>query len=163
MTRRFAVFSPCGNYRYWLRRELGSGSGRALWIMMNPSRAGADRNDATTTLTSNLSRAHGFAEHAQVNLSAQIEPDSTQLNTCSGASDPLNLRAIMAGLRWVDCEPGGQVIIAWGANKHLKQNEAKVLRLLKGRPLLCLGQTQDGSPRFPRGIRRDAKLIAFKP
>ena len=128
---------------------------------MNPSRAGADKNDATTTLTSNLSRAHGFAEHAQVNLSAQIEPDSTQLDGASGAEDPLNLRAIKAGLKWVDAG-AGQIVVAWGANKHLKYNEAKVLRLLKGRALLCLGQTQDGSPRFPRGIRRDAKFIAYR-
>ena len=161
MTARLAVFSDCGKNRYWLRRNLTTQADRhVLWIMMNPSRANETSNDATTTMTTNISRRHGYDIHGVVNLSAVIEPDSTRLTANDGAVDPLNNQAISRALSWIRRQRG-DIVIAWGASRHLKQREAQLLQHLRRRHLLCLGQNSDGSPRFPRAIRRDAALAEF--
>ena len=41
-----AVISPCGRYRYRLERD-GPGEGRTVIIMVNPSTADAETDDAT--------------------------------------------------------------------------------------------------------------------
>ncbi len=161
MTSRLAVFSACGRHRYWLRRNLtGQADRHVLWIMMNPSRADEATNDATTTMTTNMSRRHGYDVHGVVNLSSVIEPDSTRLTASDGNSDNLNDQAIDRALSWIR-RHRGDIVIAWGASSHLKQCEARILRRLKRRHLLCLGRNQDGSPRFPRAITRDAALTKF--
>lgn len=161
MTSRLAVFSACGKNRYWLRRNLtGHTDKHVLWIMMNPSRANETNNDATTTMTTNISRRHGYDVHGVVNLSAVIEADSTKLTATDGASDLLNDQAINRALSWIR-QQQGDVVIAWGASRHLKHREAQVLRQLRRQNLLCLGHNGDGSPRFPRAIRRDVTLTAF--
>ncbi len=161
MTGRLAVFSPCRSNRYWLRRNLTDCVRRhVLWIMMNPSRADATVNDATTTMTTNISRRHGYDVHGVVNLSAVIEPDSTRLTASDGAIDPVNDQAIGRALDWIRRQRG-DVVIAWGASPHLKHCEDRILRKLRRRKLLCLGQNNDGSPRFPRAIRRDVRLMPF--
>jgi hypothetical protein len=162
MTSRFAVFSACGHYRYWLRRNLADEQRRhVLWIMMNPSRAGHLTNDATTTMTTNISRRHGYDVHGVVNLSAAIKPDSTKLTALDGEPDPVNQLAVQRALAWI-ARHKGDIVIAWGASRHLKRCEADMLRRIRRRRVLCLGQNGDGSPRFPRAIRRDVKLIAFQ-
>lgn len=161
MTSRLAVFSTCGRNRYWLRRNLtGNADRHVLWIMMNPSRADETSNDATTTMTTNISRRHGYDVHGVVNLSAIIEPDSTKLTATDGATDPVNDQAISRALEWIR-RRRGDIVIAWGASRHLKHREARMLRQMRRRNLLCLGHNSDGSPRFPRGIRRDVVLTGF--
>ena len=161
MTGRLAVFSACGKNRYWLRRNLTAHTGKhVLWIMMNPSRANETANDATTTMTTNISRRHGYHVHGVVNLSAVIEADSTKLTATNGATDLLNDQAINRALSWIR-RHRGDVVIAWGASRHLKQRETQVLHQLRRRNLLCLGHNRDGSPRFPRGITRDVILTPF--
>ncbi|MEO9874007.1 MAG: DUF1643 domain-containing protein [Anderseniella sp.] len=161
MTDRLAVFSTSGKNRYWLRRNLTGDTGRhVLWIMMNPSRANETTNDATTTMTTNISRRHGYDVHGVVNLSAVIEADSTKLTATDGAADLLNDQAINRALGWIRRQRG-DVVIAWGASKHLKRREAQVMKQLRRHNLLCLGHNSDGSPRFPRAIRRDVSLTPF--
>lgn len=161
MTSRLAVFSDCTQYRYWLRRNLTGKSDRhVLWIMMNPSRADETTNDATTTMTTNISRRHDYDIHGVVNLTAITEADSTKLTSADGEADHLNDQAIRRALKWIR-RHRGDIVIAWGASRHLKQREAQVLKQLRRHNLLCLGHNADGSPRFPRAIRRDAVLTAF--
>ncbi len=161
MTSKFAVFSACRQKRYWLRRNLGDGAARhVLWIMMNPSRADESNNDPTTTMTTNISRRHGYSVHGVVNLSAAIEADSTRLTTSDGVADPVNEQAIRRAVNWIR-RHRGDIVIAWGASRHLRQREADVLHMLGNNNLLCLGRNANGSPRFPRAIRRDTVLREF--
>lgn len=161
MTSKPAIFSACRQKRYWLRRDLSNGADRhVLWIMMNPSRADETTNDATTTMTTNISRRHGYDVHGVVNLSAAIEADSTKLTESDGVADLMNERAIRRAVKWIE-RNRGDIVVAWGASRHLRQREADVLNLLKHHNLLCLGQNANGSPRFPRAIRRDVILTVF--
>jgi len=161
MTSRLAVFSPCGRYRYWLRRNLTGGNGsHVLWIMMNPSRADQTVNDPTTTLTTGISARHGYDVHGVINLSALIEPNSANLSAEAGHSDEANMMAIERALSWT-LRHRGDIVIAWGANRHLKSREAALLARLRRRRLLCLGRNADGSPRFPKYIPAATPLIPF--
>jgi hypothetical protein len=162
MTSRLAVFSACQTRRYWLRRNLTGRAGRhVLWIMMNPSRADAHHNDATTTTTTGISARHGYDVHGVVNLSALIEPNSANLAATAGAADPVNDAAIERALGWI-ARNRGDIVIAWGACRHLKVREAQVLARLRRRRLLCLGRNADGSPRFPKYIAATTPLIGFE-
>lgn len=162
MTSRLAVFSPCQTRRYWLRRNLSdAGVRHVLWIMMNPSRADAETNDPTTTTTTNISARHGYDVHGVVNLSALIEPNSANLAAAAGAPDPLNDAAIERALGWI-ARHRGDIVIAWGACRHLKAREHQVLSRLRRRPLLCLGRNADGSPRFPKYIPAQTPLVSFE-
>ncbi len=127
---------------------------------MNPSRATHDVNDPTTTMTTNISARHGYDVHGVINLSAVIEPDSTRLSTQAGAPDAANDLAIKRALAWI-ARRNGDIVIAWGASRHLKHREIEMLHKLRQRPLLCLGRNGDGSPRFPKYIRADTPLTEF--
>jgi len=131
-----------------------------LWIMMNPSRADETTNDATTTMTTNISRRHEYNVHGVVNLSAAIEADSTRLTASDGVADLVNKQAIRHAINWIT-RNNGDIVVAWGASRHLRHQEADVLQLLKQNRLVCLGQNANGSPRFPRAIRRDVVLTEF--
>jgi hypothetical protein len=161
MTARAAVFSPCRRYRYWLRRDLTDRRDRyVLWIMMNPSRATGDFNDATTTMTTGISARHGYDVHGVVNLSPVIEPNSANLSAEAGNVDEANMLAVKRALSWISRHKG-DIVIAWGANRHLKQRGEELLHRLRRRPLLCLGRNADGSPRFPKYIPATSRLITF--
>jgi hypothetical protein len=162
MTSQLAVFSPCGCYRYWLRRNITDRRDRfVLWIMMNPSRANRSCNDPTTSITTGISARHGYDVHGVVNLSALIEPDSSSLTAQAGAADEINQQAIERSLGWI-VRHKGDIVVAWGANRHLKQREAEMLLRLRRRPLLCLGRNAGGSPRFPMYLPATARLAAFE-
>ena len=162
MTSRPAVFSTCGTRRYWLRRDLaGSRQRFVLWIMMNPSRATGETNDPTTTMTTGISARHGYDVHGVVNLSAVIEPDSTRLDADAAAPDAANEKAIHRALCWI-ARHKGDIVVAWGASRHLKPREATLLHRLRRQPLLCLGHNADGSPRFPKYIPAKTLLTPFQ-
>ena len=127
---------------------------------MNPSRADETTNDATTTMTTNISRRHGYNVHGVINLSAVIEADSSKLTAVDGIIDAVNDLAIRRAINWIKRNTG-DIVVAWGASRHLRQREADVLNLLRNQELLCLGQNANGSPRFPRAIRRDLMLSEF--
>ena len=161
MTSRLAVFSACGRYRYWLRRNLTANRDRhVLWIMMNPSRASEDINDPTTAMTTGSSARHGYGVHGVVNLCALSEPNSASLTAEAGAADEANLLAIERALSWISRHMG-DIVIAWGASRHLKSREKEMLLRLRRRRLLCLGRNADGSPRFPKYIPAASPLISF--
>lgn len=161
MTSKPALFSACRHKRYWLRRDLGFGGDRpVLWIMMNPSRADEHTNDATTTMTTNISRRHGYNVHGVINLSAVIEADSSKLTPDDGLADPVNDLAVRRAISWIK-RNNGDIVVAWGASRHLRHREADILHLLTNQELLCLGKNANGSPRFPRAVRRDIMLRQF--
>jgi len=55
-----AVLSDCGTYRYVLTRRWAEGPVLG-WVMLNPSRADAGRDDATVRRCMGFVRSWGFA------------------------------------------------------------------------------------------------------
>jgi hypothetical protein len=151
-----AVISPCGTYRYQLVRRWGQ-SASAVFIMLNPSTADAVQDDPT------IRRCVGFAKREAcggiivVNLFGLRSPDPAALIRHADPVGPANDTHILASVG-----SGASVVIAaWGAHSFAAERAHKVHALLTAQrvKLLCLGLTQEGYPRHPLYVRRDAPLI----
>ncbi len=66
--KRSAIISDCGRYRYVLTREWGTYPPRALCVMLNPSTADAEVDDATIRSCVRLAKENGHGSLEVVNL-----------------------------------------------------------------------------------------------
>ena len=144
-----AVISPCGLYRYRLERHFGSGK-TACVVMVNPSTADADEDDAT------IRKLRGFAERAGigrvivVNLFAYRATDVKRLRKVSDPIGLLNEVHVTNAIEDADI-----LIAAWGplskqparyrSQWQMVQRHAQRL----GKPLHAIGTAKCGHPRHP--------------
>jgi hypothetical protein len=157
---RSAAISPCGQYRWWLKREWGDGPAIA-WIMLNPARADEQRDDPTIRRVIHFSRSWGFGTAMVVNL---YPFRSTIPAECRGwsASRPTTLRTHMRENDRAIAEivrDTGAIVAAWGAVAWAQERAKRLVAELAqvgAPPLQCLGTTLDGSPLHPmaRGRKR---------
>lgn len=147
----WAVFSDDRRYRYLLGRQWDAARRPVLWILTNPSKAGAFVSDQTVVVGAQFSRRNGFGGMIFANLKAFIATDPRDLEEAlaNGADvvGPQNEAAINAAL----LRSGGAVIVAWGANGYVLGLDHFCLKRLRARGIgpLCLGTTKDGAPRHP--------------
>jgi hypothetical protein len=138
-----------GGYRYVLSRGWLTGSGRAVFIMLNPSTADNSNDDPT------IRKCIGFAHHwgnagvDVVNLYAKraTQPEHLWLakDPVGEGNDELILDAVKYAKRY-----GTPLVVAWGANAK-PDRVAEVEQLIASEFVvpLCLGVTKDGAPRHP--------------
>lgn len=156
-----AVFGDDSKYRYLLSRrwKLAPGfisSSTVLWIMLNPSTAGAIADDPTITRCIRFSKQWGFGGLEVVNLFGFRATDPSLLKILHTDGEdivgPENDKYIVQALK----RPNRLPVAAWGvAGKELVRHRAEeVVRLVKvqGLDLQCLGHTKDGSPVHPLRI-----------
>jgi hypothetical protein len=159
---RGAVFSPCGRYRYRLWRATGAPRDRrdrrVLWVMLNPSTADADRDDATIRRVIGFSRRWGYWRLDVCNLFAWRATDPAELTTVADPVGPENDGHIVQA-----CETAADVILAWGGcmPPRFGNRPLAVLRLLN-RPLHCLGRTQAGQPAHPLRLPNDLDTMPWE-
>lgn len=154
---RGARFSPCRTWRYSLTREWQDGVGKLVMVMLNPSKADDQRDDATTTLMVRRAKRDGFQHYEAVNLFAAVDTDPRGLYRLPDPIGPDNNDAILSAARSAD-----RIIVAWGNHGVLHGRGEIVKNALKGYPLWCFGVTQQGMPRFPRAIPKAAELVRFQ-
>lgn len=147
--RGWAVFSPCGLYRYVLGREWDATKPRYLWLLLNPSKAGAeyDENDPTARKVIGFSQRNGAGSCVIVNPNALIatHPKDLVAQRRAGVDvvGPDNAMHIEREL-----ERAHRVIVGWGTNIDLDDRD-RAVELLGDRELWSLGMTQDGEPCHP--------------
>lgn len=152
-----AIFSDCGKYRYWLRRDLDMLNKRPLlWFMINPSVATSSADDPTTRVVCNFALRWGFGIHAAVNGFAAITPDPKVMMAMDDPIGPDNDNYIKAAIQWID-DNDGRIITAWGNPGMYRDRHLEIMDMLKGRTLLRLGANKNDSPKFPYAIRKDAE------
>ena len=156
-----AVISPCGQYRYLLTREgdLVDWRGPAVFIMLNPSTADATEDDATIRRCRRFAETWGCNGIKVVNLYALRSTDPAGLWEHSNPIGPDNDE-------WISrvASTASVVVCAWGVNAQPWRVRAVVDVLkLGGLRLMCLGKTQNGSPRHPLYVRGDQPLIDWSP
>lgn len=152
-----AIISSCGSYRYVLERpsEVEQPQfGPALFIMLNPSTADAEKDDPTIRRCRRFGRDWGYAGIKVANLYA--------------------LRATKPRELWVHDDPVGiennqylmnlllehkDIICAWGVNARKKRVD-HFIRLAQQADarLWCLGTTKSGAPRHPLYVKRTEPL-----
>ena len=161
-----AVISGCGRYRYRLDRGFGNASPILLWIMLNPSKADARKNDPTIRKVNGFTTRLGYERHRAVNLYAwrATKPRALAAHEVTDPVGPLNDAYLGHAIATAD-----RVIVAWGAHvlpKGLAVSKAdRVATLLEiagpHQKLWCLGTSADGSPRHPLMLPYSTKLEEF--
>ena len=170
-TESGADISDCGLYRFKLWRRWCAGT-VCLWIMLNPSTAGAHINDPTIKRCISFASAWGHGAIDVVNLFPfrATKPshlfewlnDHPRLPFAPSDVAARNEAAIITSAR------GAQtIVVAWGSQRSIifDCQAVRVVDGLKGRglPLWSLGATASGHPRHPLYVRQSMPLERFEP
>lgn len=122
---RGAQISACGNFRYRLWRIWGEAP-RVLFVMLNPSTADADNDDATVRWLMGWAERNGFGGIEVCNLYAYRTKSPKELKRAGYPAGEGNLRLLLSTAKLVD-NSGGKVVCAWGA--HAEAHWAHSVRL----------------------------------
>jgi hypothetical protein len=156
-----AVFSPCGTYRYTLERELShslfNNRGLIVWVALNPSVATETVNDNTIRREIGFSERWGYSRMRKLNLFALRSTDPQALIGHPDPVGPENDRHIVEGVA-----DANLIVVAWGSFES-EGRAAKVLELLKGRELFCLGTNADSQPKHPLYLSSYTELVPYIP
>jgi hypothetical protein len=157
-----AVISEDGLYRYVLTRRWGPGPVMP-WTGLNPSTADASTDDQTIRQMCWFAQREGCGGICVLNLYALRSPSPEILRKCAGepgyAIGPDNDEHL-AGL--AGNGTGIPVTVAWGAHPLAAARVPRVLELLAGIPLACLGTTASGAPRHPCRLGHDTPLVPYR-
>lgn len=156
---RDAVISDCGRYRYLLRRSWNHDRMRALFVMLNPSTADAEVDDATIRSCIRLCRDWGYGSFEVINLFGLRATDPSEL---SGADEPIgqdNDRVAIAAIERCDV-----TICAWGAHKMANSRADEMKNIITSRQprAWCLGKTKAGAPKHPLYIKTGTPLVVYR-
>lgn len=142
---RWADLSGCGTFRWALGRSWSDGP-RIAWLMLNPSRADADRDDPTLLRVTSFSRRWGYGSLVVINQHAYRSPNPEVLAAWLARGAGVARAAVLNAARVArEVEGCRAVVAAWGAGGDCAAGAA----LLEGRPALCLGTTASGAPKHP--------------
>ncbi len=161
--RRAAVISPCGRYRYHLSRDWVPNGRRAVFVMLNPSTADAERDDPTIRKCTGFADRWGCGGYDVVNLYAYRATKPAELWRAADPIGPDNIEHILAAC----CPPEGvapvHVVCAWGVHAQ-ESHAAYVVTLLQsyGASLRALSRTRDGQPGHPLMLSYDRPLLDLR-
>lgn len=158
--KRSAELSPCGQYRWWLRRQWAGGNGQVVcFLMLNPSTADATIDDPTIRRCMRFAQEWGYSTLSVRNLFAYRATDPQQLLT---TPDPIGKARgdveLVAGLT------AHKVVAAWGAAVPLRRDRQVLALFRQTRPdvtLWCLGTTKAGMPRHPLYVKASQPLLPY--
>jgi len=141
-----AIFDETGRYRYLLWRcwDQHSSAGAVTFVMLNPSRADAVKNDPTVRRCLGFARCWGYGALQVVNLFAYCATNPCELDQATDPVGPLNDEYVEFA-----SQSAQQLILAWGDRGRIGNRDQQVLILLKALPAFCLGITRRGQPRHP--------------
>ncbi|SMX38393.1 DUF1643 domain-containing protein [Maliponia aquimaris] len=141
--RSTAWYSPCGGYRYGLRRVWDAGAGEMMYVMLNPSTATEAQNDATIERCQRRAAALGFGGIRIANLFAWRATRPADLKSAEDPEGPENADLLRA---WSGA--AAVTLAAWGVHGALRDAGPRVAGLLEG-DVRHLGLTREGHPRHP--------------
>jgi hypothetical protein len=153
-----AEFSPDGRYRYTLTREIAGCDGPPeLYLMLNPSKANANRNDQTMSKVMGFATVHNACRVRVGNPFALVATKPADLRAAIrhnpvdavGPENDWHLQHLVdATIR-----EGGKLIAAWGDHGFAQPRINEMVTMLDtGFPDIewwCLAHTANGSPRHP--------------
>jgi hypothetical protein len=139
----------------------------AVFVMLNPSIAGAIKDDRTQVTCCTFAQRWGCDIAWLVNLHAFISTYPTELGKRAigfRGDDADNDHAIRFACRSAATIPGGVVIAGWGAYNKMDGRDMKIRSMIEGiTPLYHLGMTKDGFPKHPQARGKHRILAEQKP
>lgn len=152
-----AIFDSTNAYRYTLWRQWDADLARVAFIMLNPSTADAQNDDATIRRCISFARQWGYGALEVVNLFAFR---ATHPRSLQQASDPIGAecdRYLSVAIAQADT-----VIVAWGNWGRLHQRDRAVLPLLQSHSTVeCLGLNRSGQPKHPLYLAQTTPRIPY--
>ena len=148
--RGSAVLSRCGLFRYRLERLVSDDGPVAAIIGVNPSTADAFVNDQTIRKDMGFAARLGWSRIIKGNLFAFRATDVRALRDAKDPIGPENDAHLSQIMRDADV-----IVAAWGPKAKLppalRNRYRRILTIADsiGKPLMCWGCSQDGSPRHP--------------
>lgn len=151
---------PDPAYRYSLERQVGPSDAREMVVIgLNPSMADHNVPDPTSTRCEGFAAREGCGWLRIVNAFAIRETDPKLLPYFDDPVGPHN-DEILADV----ARSSALIVAAWGAGlRPFPGRAARVLELLAGAELWCLGTTTRGEPRHPLYLRGDSPLLRWTP
>lgn len=160
---RSAIISDCGRYRYRLERD-GVGIVNTAIIMVNPSIADANIDDATIRKLMGFGRANNWGRIIVGNLFAYRATDVRELGVVADPIGPENDDHIIQIL--AECD---QVVLAWGPlskqPKRFRNRYINVLSLVRGAGLIpqMIGPpAKCGHPKHPLMLPYSSELLEWQ-
>lgn len=161
--RKSAHVSDCGQYRYHLVRQWNESLPPLVFIMLNPSTADADKDDATIRKCIGFARRLGFGGVEIFNLFAYRTRDPRVLKMNGwlvGAGNDY-----LTSKRLHQLEPE-YVMAAWGTNAKYRACRARAGEMLRlvvgcGVQVRALRETVDGFPAHPLMLPYDCTPVSY--
>lgn len=156
---RDAVISECGNYRYLLRRTWDHDKPRALIVMLNPSTADAEIDDATIRSCIRLTKGLGYGSFEVVNIFGLRATDPKALAEAADPIGPMNEQVVAAAISRCD-----MVICAWGSHPMAARKSSFLMGHIRSRrpAAFCFGVTKHGAPKHPLYIKTGTPIQVFR-
>jgi hypothetical protein len=156
-----AIISDCGRYRYRLDRD-GPGEGQTVVIMVNPSTADAEQDDATIRKLKGFGARNGWGRIIVGNLFAYRATDVRELAAVDDPVGPENeayLRRMFYGAK--------QTVVAWGpvskVPRRLRERWREVWALAECYPpVLSIGEpAKCGHPKHPLMLAYSTPIVPW--
>ena len=158
-----AIISDCGKYRYRLERQC-EGEGATAIIMVNPSTADAELDDATIRKLRGFGNRNQWGKLIVGNLFAYRATDVRELGFQSDPIGPDNSAHLAKIMSDAD-----RVIYAWGPlskqPKHLRSTWRHVdyaVRAMALKKPYCIGEpAKCGHPKHPLMLPYDSPILEW--
>lgn len=161
-----AVISNCGKYRYVLTRTWGNGiRNKAVFIMLNPSTADAEKDDPTIRRCIGMAKSMNCVGIKVVNLFAVRATSPVDMKKASDPVGEKNHEYVERALFAIDADPRllkGPIICAWGVHGGYMDQDETMMGWIDWRNPYCLGRTKAGFPRHPLYVRNDFILMPYE-
>ena len=154
-TSQNARFSRCKSYRYSLSRSWNGGSGKALFIGLNPSTADQHEDDPTIRRCVGFACAWGCNSMEIVNLFAFCATKPEDLKRSAKPIGRNNDRWLSAAI-----SDAALSIACWGNHGAYLGRSDKILERYPD--LLCLGINASGTPKHPLYIKATQTPFAYR-
>lgn len=141
-----ARFSRCKKYRYSLTRSWEDGSGKVVFIGLNPSTADQNQDDPTIHRCVNFAKSWGYSSIEMVNLFAYCATNPEELKMQQQAIGPANNQWIASAL-----QESKLTIACWGNHGSFKNRAAQIQGLYPR--LHCLAINKSGQAKHPLYIK----------
>ena len=149
-------------FRWRLDREVQEDGITVALVGVNPSTAGAEKNDQTIRKDIGFSRIHGWRKIIKVNKFAFRATDVTELRQ---AFDPIGLE----NDQWLaDAFSEADLIVpCWGPLSKLPKRlrrrwiEVRMIAQRSGKPMMCLGAAGDGQPLHTLTLAYSTPLVPW--
>ena len=147
------LFSDCGTHRYFLKCTWDSNKPMVTFILLNPSIASESICDPTVDKCIHFAKRDGYGKVAIVNLFSRISTNPNELLEAVDRTGDKNVKHVNNFIGIAE-----RVVAAWGEEGAWFHMNHKILTLLKGKSIYCLGVNRYGFPRHPGRISKKTQL-----